>query len=84
MRRAYSSKFKEDVSKSVLGALSSRGIVNLPALAEEIRKRNEIENIALEDVERFVLEIAKIVGAALEFDRPRFFEPIRLRPRQGE
>ena len=83
MRRAYSSKFREDVSTTVLSALSTRGIVNLPALAEEIRKRNEIENIALEDIERSVLEAAQALGAALEFDGPQFFEPVRLCPRPG-
>jgi hypothetical protein len=68
MRLAYSTKLKEDVTKSVSTAVSTRGFVNLPAIAEEIRKRNEIENIALEDIERMVLEKALALGAVVEFD----------------
>lgn len=69
MRLRYSTEFKADLSKSVMGSIASTGIVNVPLIAEEIRKRNEIENIALEDVELLVLETAQMFGAILEFDR---------------
>jgi hypothetical protein len=37
-------------------------------VAEEIRKRNEAENIAPEDVEQMVLEVATNLWATVEFD----------------
>lgn len=69
MRLKYSNEFKADLSRSVMSSIAGTGIVNVPLVAEEIRRRNEIENIALEDVELLVLETAQMFGAALEFDR---------------
>jgi len=69
MRLKYSNEFKADLSRSVMGAIADMGIVNVPFIAEEVRRRNEIENIALEDVELLVLETAQMFGAVLEFDR---------------
>lgn len=69
MRLKYSNEFKTDLSRSVMSSIASTGVVNVPLIAEEIRRRNEAENIALEDVELLVLETAQIFGAMLEFDR---------------
>ncbi|WP_292377247.1 hypothetical protein [Mesorhizobium sp.] len=44
------------------------GIVNISAVAEQIRVRNLAENVALEDVEYLVLHAAQVLGAAIEFD----------------
>ena len=69
MRLAFSNKLKDDVSSSVLKAIAATGIVNIPVVAEVVRARNEIENVALEDVELLVLELAQRCGAACELDR---------------
>ncbi len=68
MQRKYSNEFKTDLSRSVMSSIASSGVVNVPLIAEEVRRRNEAENIALEDVELLVLETAQIFGAMLEFD----------------
>ena len=54
MDRIYSSTVRDDIRKTVDSAIASKSIVHLSVLAEEVRKRNEAENIALEDVERLV------------------------------
>ena len=68
MNRIYSSTFRIDLLETVQSAIASKGIVNFSVVAEEIRKRNEAENIALEDVEQLVLEVATDLRAAVEFD----------------
>ena len=59
----------EDLAQSVQSALSKAGIVNVSTLAEEIRSRNESENIALEDITAQVMAHAQLLSAAMEFDR---------------
>ena len=71
MKPLFSQKILDDLSEAVQFALSTRGIVNIPRLAEEIRKRNEAENIALEDITEMVMVQAQKFSAAMEFDSPR-------------
>jgi hypothetical protein len=63
----YSSTLMDDLWRTVRTAISSNGTVNISVLAEGVRKRNEAENIALEDIERLLLEVATHSGAAVEF-----------------
>lgn len=79
MRLAYSSKLKNDLWSTVRSAMTLGGTVNLAVIAEEVRKRNEIENVALEDVERLVLETAQMLGAIVEFDSTAMGPPIAMR-----
>lgn len=74
MPLAYSSKLKSDLWSSVQSAMTVAGIVNVPLVAEQVRGRNEIENIALEDMEGLVLEAAQFFGAAVEFDSLAVYE----------
>ncbi|PSJ56949.1 hypothetical protein C7I84_18905 [Mesorhizobium ephedrae] len=50
-------------------AITRSGIINIPVLAEEIRRRNTRENAALEDIEYELLRLAQRLNAAIEFDR---------------
>ena len=68
MRYGYSAQLREDLNSQVLAALRSRGIVNIAMVAEDVRLRNLDENIALEDVERLVMQVAQLYGAVMEFD----------------
>ena len=68
MNRVYSPAFRDDLLKTVQSAIDSNGILNISVVAEEIRKRNEAENIALEDVEQMVLEVATNLRVAVEFN----------------
>jgi RNA-binding protein YhbY len=71
MKIAFSSGLLEDVAHSVRAALAKHGIVNVPVLAEEIRRRNVVENIALEDIAAQVLAHAQMLSAAMEFESAR-------------
>ena len=69
MNVVLSQRLMEDLAQSVQSALSKAGIVNVSTLAEEIRSRNESENIALEDITAQVMAHAQLLSAAMEFDR---------------
>jgi hypothetical protein len=58
-----------DIAQATQRAAAQAGIVNVPALAEEIRRRNETENVALEDIEYEVLFLAQRLSVAIEFNR---------------
>ena len=71
MKIQLSSKMMDDLAEAVQIALAKKGIVNIPQLAEEIRKRNEAENIALEDITAEVMAQAQRFNAVMEFDSPQ-------------
>ena len=71
MNVRFSPQLMDDLTRTVQSALSERGIVNVPVLAEEIRKRNEGENVALEDIAAQLMAKAQAFSAAMEFDSPR-------------
>jgi len=68
MRHASSTRLRDDVNSTVQKAFKTAGIVNISATAEQVRMRNLVENVALEDIERLVLQAAQLLGAAIEFD----------------
>ncbi|WP_137933940.1 hypothetical protein [Mesorhizobium comanense] len=68
MRRDCSIKLHNDVAALTLKSFQINGIVQISAVAEEVRRANIEENIALEDVESLVMQAAQLVGAAIEFD----------------
>ena len=68
MHLRYSRKLRDDVHCHVQAATRAHGIVNLVVVAEEVRLGNLVENIAREDVEELVLEVAQLYGAPIEFD----------------
>ncbi|RUX08980.1 hypothetical protein EOA30_05095 [Mesorhizobium sp. M8A.F.Ca.ET.059.01.1.1] len=68
MRYEYSSRLLDDVNSAVQRAFEMAGIVNISAVAEQIRVRNLAENVALEDLQYLVLQAAQLLGAAIEFD----------------
>ncbi|MCV3210808.1 hypothetical protein OHD62_21945 [Mesorhizobium sp. YC-39] len=68
MRHEYSAQLREDLNVQVLTALHSQGIVNVAVVAEEVRRRNLAENIALEDIEHLVMQTAQFYAAPMEFD----------------
>ena len=71
MNIELSQRVMEDLTRTVRSAFTSKGIVNVSAIAEEIRRRNESENIALEDIAAQVLAQAQLLSAAMEFETPR-------------
>jgi hypothetical protein len=68
MRYGYSAQLREDLNSRVLAAMRYRGMVNIAMVAEEVRLANLDENIALEDVERLVMQTAQLYGAMMELD----------------
>jgi hypothetical protein len=74
MRYGFSARLQHDVNLRVQAALQSKGIVNVTAVAEDVRLRNLAENVALEDIEGLIVEAAQFCGAAMEFDSLAAFE----------
>ncbi len=68
MRIRFSQKLIEDVQSSVLKAHATEGVVNVPLLAEQVRQRNEIENVALEDI------IVELMAQAQRFNTVMVFD----------
>ena len=64
----FSEVLIKDLVASLEAALVRNGIVNIPHLAEEIRQRNAIENVALEDIAHELMQRAQFRNAAMEFD----------------
>ena len=71
MKRPFSQFLRTDILRTAQGAISTFGIVNIPLLAEQVRKRNEAENVAVEDIEHELLQQAQFLNAAIEFDASR-------------
>ena len=76
--RTFSPDFLNDLTQAIDSALAQNGIVNVPLLAEQVRRRNERENIALEDIEARVMQLAQRRCAMMEFETPavRFGTPL--------
>jgi hypothetical protein len=68
--RTFSAGFLNDLTQALDAALGRHGIVNVPLLAEQARRRNAHENIALEDVEAKVMQLAQRRSAIMEFETP--------------
>jgi uncharacterized protein with von Willebrand factor type A (vWA) domain len=68
MEVIFSKRLKDDLTHMLQLAMAKNGIVNIPQLAEEIRQRNESDNVALEDISARLLEKAQLFHAAMEFD----------------
>lgn len=68
MKIVLSQQLLDDLIQSVRSAYHTQGIVNVSAVAEDIRSRNVPENIALEDITACVVAHAQLLNAAMEFD----------------
>jgi hypothetical protein len=71
MKRSFSHVLKSDIFRTAQCAASTHGVINIPLLAEQVRKRNEAENIALEDIECELLQQAQLLNVVMEFDAGR-------------
>jgi hypothetical protein len=68
MRIGLSQRLVDDLTQSVRSAYHAQGIVNVSAVAEDVRSRNISENVALEDITACVVAHAQLFNAAMEFD----------------
>ncbi|MBZ9763237.1 hypothetical protein LB553_20465 [Mesorhizobium sp. CA8] len=68
MFHRFSIRLRDDAHHRVQWALRIKGIVNIIRLSEEIRLSNLTENIAREDIEDLVMQVAQLYGAPIEFD----------------
>lgn len=68
MLRPFSKQLRDDVYCKVHEALRAHGIIDIVGLSEEIRLKNLAENIAREDIEGLVMQIAQLYGAPIEFN----------------
>jgi hypothetical protein len=70
MQRRLTTAIEFDILQTAQAAVSRFGVINVSVLAEQVRKRNERENVALEDIEYEMLRQAQTLNAAVEFDGP--------------
>lgn len=70
MQRRLTPALEFDILQTAQAAAARLGVINVPLLAEQVRLRNEQENIALEDIEYEMLRQAQTLNAAVEFDGP--------------
>ena len=68
MKRLFSRELREDLAESFQFELTKNRIINVPALAERIRQRNEGENVALEDISEWLIHYAKSANAPMVFE----------------
>ena len=68
MKAHFTSAFHDELNFALDGEITANGIVNIPRLAEEIRVRNEMLNIALEDIVTELMRRALARNAVMEFD----------------
>ncbi|HEY5819985.1 MAG TPA: hypothetical protein VIU14_16580 [Mesorhizobium sp.] len=69
MKRTLSPNLQSDILLSAEASLLNYGVLNIPLLAEQIRLRNERENVALEDIEQEILAVGTRLSATMEFDK---------------
>jgi hypothetical protein len=68
MKPTISHALREDILRTVQTAFDRHRMVNVPVLAEEVRRRNVAENIAFEDIQRELFHTAQWLYAPMEFD----------------
>lgn len=68
MHILYPNTLITDLVSTLDERLARDGIVNIPQLAEEIRRRNESANIALEDIAAELMRHAQARNVAMLFD----------------
>jgi hypothetical protein len=68
MRIHFTPALHDDLDRSLDDAIVARGIVNIPRLSEQIRQRNEEQNVALEDIAAELMRRALARNALMEFD----------------
>jgi hypothetical protein len=64
----FTPAFHDELNHALDGEIAVNGIVNIPRLAEEIRRSNETLNIALEDIVSELMRRALARNAVMEFD----------------
>ena len=68
MRRLVTPELRIDLEGLVQQALEKDRIINIPVIAEKLRRKHEHLNIALEDFEELVLQSASMSAFPIEFD----------------
>ena len=68
MQPHFTPAFHDELNYALDGEIATNGIVNIPRLAEEIRRSNETLNIALEDIVSELMRRALARNAVMEFD----------------
>lgn len=68
MKRSFSDALQADIVDTVNTVLVEHGVLNIPVVAADISRRNEAENVAIEDIEYAVLHHGERISAMMEFD----------------
>lgn len=68
MKRLDLPELKADLAELVQQAMETNRVVNVPVVAEQLRRKHVHLNIALEDLEELVLQSASQLPYPIEFD----------------
>ncbi|TWG64105.1 MULTISPECIES: hypothetical protein [unclassified Aminobacter] len=68
MKRLDMPELNADLAELVRQAMATNRVVNVPVVAEQLRRKHEHLNIALEDLEELVLQSASQLPYPIEFD----------------
>jgi hypothetical protein len=74
MNVAETTSIRAEASRGVRQQICEFGIVNVPAVSEEIKRQHPAENIF--DIERLILGYAMWFGAPIVFDRSLIDPPV--------
>ena len=78
MRRSFSAKLLSDVLSTVQLAARRGSVMDISALAEQVRQRNETDNVALEDILEAMMQQAQWLGLSIEFSGEHMKAPERI------
>lgn len=67
MRRSLSATLLNDALTTVEEAAGGGAVLNISALAEQVRSRNNAENVALEDIIHAMMRQAQWLNLSIEF-----------------
>lgn len=68
MRRLDTPELRMDIERLAQQAFEKDRLINVPVIAEEVRRKHEHLNIALEDLEALVLNWATVAAYPMKFD----------------
>lgn len=68
MDRIFSSTLRDDVAATVRRRAAVNTVIDVNAIAEEVRRRHLPENVALEDIAAMVMRTADHLGRPMVFE----------------
>ena len=62
-----SDRIRKDIDATVRAACTKSSIVNVNDIASDVQRRNWDQNVAIEDLQALVMQVATLLGAVIAF-----------------